>query len=135
MGLTVLDAGIVIAVLDASDTQHAAAKAALAARVRARDALVLPASAYAEMLVAPQREGAAAVAEVEAFLDALPATVQSITKQIARVASALRAVHGRRLRLPDALVVATALDLHADRVLTTDARWPPLDMAVDVAGS
>ena len=133
MGLTVLDAGIVIAVLDSSDTHHAAARVALLARIEARDALVLPASAYAEVLVAPQRAGAAAVAEVDAFLDALPATVQSITKQIAHAASALRAAHGRRLRLPDALVVATAVDLHADRVLTTDARWPPLDMAVEVA--
>lgn len=105
MGLTVLDAGIVIAVLDSSDTHHAAARVALLATVHARDALILPASAYAEVLVAPQRQGPAAVAAVDAFLDALPATVQPITKQIARAASGLRAAHGRRLRLPDALVV------------------------------
>lgn len=133
MGLTVLDAGIVIAVLDANDTHHAAARVALGARVRARDALVLPASAYAEVLVAPHRVGAAAVAEVETFLDALPATVQPITKQIAQIASSLRAAHGRRLRLPDALVVATAIDLRADRVLTTDAGWPAVDITVEVA--
>lgn len=135
MGLTVLDAGILIAVLDASDTHHEAARSALDARVRARDALVLPASAYAEVFVAPQRAGKEAVAVVDAFLDALPATVQPITRQIALVASSLRAAHGRRLRLPDALVVAAAMDLRADRVLTTDARWPKLDVVVEVANS
>jgi predicted nucleic acid-binding protein len=132
VGLTVLDAGVVIAILDADDGHHAAARAALASRLQARDAIVLPTSAYAEVLVAPYRQGEPAVRAVDAFLDALPATLQPLTGPIARVASRLRAEHGRRLRLPDALVVATALDLHADRVLTTDAGWPELDVGVEV---
>lgn len=132
MGLTVLDAGIVIAILDADDGHHAAARSALASRVRARDGLILPASAYAEVLVAPQRQGASAVQAVDAFLAALPATIHPVTPEIARVASGLRAEHGRRLRLPDALVVATAIGLKADRVLTTDSGWPDLDVVVEV---
>jgi predicted nucleic acid-binding protein len=35
-------------------------------------------------------------------------------------AARLRAQHGRVLRLPDALVLATAAVLGADRVMTTD---------------
>jgi hypothetical protein len=46
----------------------------------------------------------------------------------------LRATHGNRLRLPDALVLATAGVLEADRVATTDARWPEIGVPVDVIG-
>lgn len=132
MGLTVLDAGVVIAVLDASDAHHdAAARAVSEARERG-DTLVLPASAYAECLVAPHRRGADAVATVDAFLDALPARIEPATRGVAGVAAELRARHGGGLRLPDALVVATALTLGADRLMTTDARWPALAVTVEV---
>ncbi len=71
-----------------------------------------------------------ATTTVDAFIDALPAVVEPATRDIARVAAALRARHGRSLRLPDALVLATAEVLGADSVLTTDAGWP--DTGVDV---
>jgi len=132
MGLTVLDAGVVIAILDAEDRHHVVARSALGLRLLASDGLVLPASAYAEVLVAPQRQGESAVRAVDAFLEALPATIHPVTAEIARVAARLRAEHGRRLPLPDALVVATAIELKADRVLTTDAGWPELVLAVEV---
>jgi predicted nucleic acid-binding protein len=129
VALTVLDAGVVIALLDANDAHHAAARDAL--RQVAGDSLVLPASAFAEILVAPLRQGGAGQV-VDAFLDAVPITVHEATREIARQAAELRAVHGNRLRLPDALVVATAMALGADRVLTTDSRWPTLSVDVQV---
>ncbi|MFI5040396.1 MAG: type II toxin-antitoxin system VapC family toxin [Acidimicrobiales bacterium] len=132
MALTILDAGIVIAILDASDGYHVAAVAAVASVIERGDDLVLPASAYAEVLVAPHRRGGEAVATVDAFVDALPATVEPATRPIAAVAAELRARHGTGLRLPDALVVATALVLGAERVVTTDARWPRLPVTVEV---
>ena len=78
VGLTVLDAGVVIAFLDPADAHHAAAFAALRqARDRADDELVIPASAYAETLVGPFRNSSAAAAIfVDAFLDDLPAAVE-----------------------------------------------------------
>ena len=132
MALTVLDAGVVIAILDASDVHHLAALAGVTSAVDRGDELVLPASAYAEVLVAPHRRGRQAVATVEAFVDALPARVEPATRAIAAIAAELRARHGPKLRLPDALVVATALGLGAERVLTTDARWPRLPVTVEV---
>lgn len=132
MGLAVLDAGVLIAALDAGDVHHAPAIAALhEARARG-DKLVLPASAYAEALVGPSRRGADAVATLDAFLDALPAAVEPATREVARRAASLRAAHGGRLKLPDALVLATAGVLHADHVLTTDAGWPAVAVEVRV---
>lgn len=135
MGLTILDAGVVIAALDASDAHHAASIDALRESRVAGDVLVIPASAYAEALVGPSRRGADAVATVDAFLDALPATVEPATRQVAREAAALRARHGRGLRLPDALALATASMMHASLVLTTDARWPDAGPRVKVVGA
>ena len=134
MGLTVLDAGIVIAVLDGDDAHHDAARAALTALLERGDRLALPASAYAEVMVGPSRKGGDASATVDAFVDALPAHVEPATREIARSASALRARHGRSLRLPDALVIATAHALGADVVLTTDSGWPDAGVGVAVVG-
>jgi predicted nucleic acid-binding protein len=134
MALTVLDAGVVIAVLDATDAHHSAARAALREALDRGDDLVLPASAYAECLVGPLRRGPEAAGTVDGFIEALPARVEPITRSIARAASALRAQHGRALRFPDALVLATALELRAHRLLTTDAGWPTLDVPVVVIG-
>ncbi len=134
MALTVLDAGIVIAALDASDAHHGASVQALREARESGDALVVPASAYAEALVGPSRRSADAVATVDAFLDAMPAAVEPASREIARTAAALRAKHGHRLRLPDALVLATAVVVAADRVLTTDGGWPETTVVVEVVG-
>lgn len=132
MGLTVLDAGVVIALLDASDVHYAAAVASVRMARDRGDVLVLPASAYAECLVAPNRRGADAVAVVDRFLDALPARVEPADRAIAATAAALRATHGTALRLPDGLVIATAIVLGADRIVTTDAGWPAVAIPVEV---
>jgi predicted nucleic acid-binding protein len=134
MGLTVLDAGIVIAALDASDAHHGASVQALREARESGDALVVPASAYAEALVGPSRRGADAVATVDAFLDAMPASVEPASREVARAAAALGAKHGQRLRLPDALVLATAVVVAADQVLSTDGGWPETEVVVEVVG-
>jgi len=134
MALTILDAGLIIAVLDSSDTHHSVAREALT-QVRSRgDELAIPASAYAEVLVGPFRQGAGAVAKVDEFLAALPARVEPATREVAATAARLGAQHGPKLRLPDALVVATAVELGAAVLLTTDAGWPSLPIHVAVVG-
>lgn len=132
MGLIVLDANIVIAVLNAHDRHHPIVTRALSGAIASGDAPVVPASAYAESLVEPAQAGAQAMQRVDEFLASLPADVEAVTREIARAAARLRARHRNALRLGDALVVATAQVLGARTILTTDARWPEVDVDVTV---
>lgn len=134
MGLTVLDAGVIVAALDASDAHHRASIEAVKAVQASGHSLLLPASAFAECLVWPFRAGDQAVADTEAFIDALPALVIGADRSIGRTAASLRAAHGSALRLPDALVIATAIESKASLILTTDRGWPPVEVAVRVVG-
>ena len=131
MALTILDAGVVIGVLDASDAHHARARQALSAALGRLDSLAMPASAYAEAQVGPARRGRPAMRAVDEFLADLPAEVEPITRQIGARAAQLRAAHGTRLPLPDALVLAAAMHLKADRVLTTDRGWPDVGVRIE----
>lgn len=120
MALVVLDASVVIAFLDPDDALHDAAVEVFTEYQH--DELLIPASAYAEILVGPHRKGAEAVAEVEAFLADFAVRIETLTPAIARSAAKARS-ESRSLRLPDALVLATADELDADRVLTGDESW------------
>jgi predicted nucleic acid-binding protein len=133
MGLTVVDAGVIIGVLDADDAHHQAAVRVLSAVINDGDQIAVPASAYAEALVGPARLGPSGRQAVDDFLADLAADVEPITRQAAARAAELRATHGRCLKLPDALIVAIAIHLKADRILTTDRRWPRLPVKVVVA--
>jgi predicted nucleic acid-binding protein len=112
----VLDSSIVIGWFDATDALHARVLASLE-RTRS-DERVVPATVYAESLVGPSRRGDEAVRLFDEALGALPARVEPITPTIARRAAALRGRYDR-LRLADALVLATAEELDAV-VLTAD---------------
>jgi predicted nucleic acid-binding protein len=127
VALIVVDASVLIALLDPGDALHPAAAAALARH--AGDDLKVPASAYSESLVGPARLGQMRVARnaiASLLVDVVP-----ITDRIAEAAAELRARHPK-LRLPDALVVATGSALNADRVLTGDAAWRPLGKTISV---
>ena len=132
MAIAVVDAGVLIAFLDGSNRHHAVARNALEGARKSDDRMLVPASAYSEALVSPNRRGPDSVAIVDGLIDGLPAVVEPITRPIAADAAALRAAHGRTLRLPDALVLATARVVHADRIITTDAALPDAGVAIDL---
>jgi predicted nucleic acid-binding protein len=123
MGLIHLDAGVVIALLDADDAHHQAAAEALAAALRSGDRLAMAAPAFAECLVGPSRRNERAVATVADLFERLPIDVVDLDAHTARRAAALCAKHAS-LRLRDALVLATASTSSADQLVTTDRRWP-----------
>ena len=121
MALIVLDASVMIAHRERDDAHHVAATAAL--RSHLDEEIVLPASAYSEILVGPARQGR--LKEVREQVVDMALRVEPISAAIAERAATLRAMR-RSLRLPDALVLATADELGATSVLTTDARWSGL---------
>lgn len=118
-----LDAGVVIGFLDGNDVHHEAAHSALGAALDRHDRLVLPASAFAEVLVGPSRNGVEAVAAVRGLVARVPIEIEPLGTEIAVAAATLRG-HHRSLKLPDALVIATASYLNADHLVTTDRGWP-----------
>ena len=123
MGLTHLDAGVIIAFLDADDVHHDAARSAIAGALENAERLSIAASALAECLVGPARRSPRAVEVVMSLLERLPVSVVDLDAGIAVRAADLRSRH-RSLKLPDALVLATAEQSDADRLITTDRQWP-----------
>jgi predicted nucleic acid-binding protein len=123
MGLTHLDAGVIIAFLDGADAHHDAARSALSSAVDNADRLSIAASALAECLVGPARRSTKAVQLVRTVIDRLPVSVVHLDEEIATQAAMLRA-RQPSLKLPDALVIATAEHSSADLLITTDRTWP-----------
>jgi predicted nucleic acid-binding protein len=121
MGVALLDTTIVIAVLNRDDALHEAASQAVLAE-RDRNVLAIPALTYVELLVGPLRTGGRALEVVERFVAQV--RIIGLSPEIARRAAEERVARG--LKLPDAVIVATGL-LHADLILTADARWKGVD--------
>jgi predicted nucleic acid-binding protein len=117
----VVDASVVVAVLDPHDAHHETARRAL--DEHAGSSLVLPASAYAETLIRPAQRGVAD-RTIEA-IGRLGLAIAPIDASVAEAAAALRARHAS-LRLPDALVLACGEVLDAEAVWTADGRWPSI---------
>ena len=127
MALIVLDASLVIALLDPADKLHPSSLRAFE-RVAGED-LAIPASALAETLVIPSRAGK--LDEARAKIHLLDLRAAPVEESIAVAAARLRGRH-RKLRLPDALVIATGEVLEADSILTGDRSWARVSPRVSV---
>jgi predicted nucleic acid-binding protein len=104
----ILDASVLIGLLDTADTHHESAVDDVEAADREGRQLLVPASAYSETLVAFAR--ARRLEEARRAIAAMGITIVSLTDTIAERAAELRARH-TRLRLPDAMVLATAQEM------------------------
>ena len=113
MGPVALDANVLIGFLDSTDALHARAVDTLGSLLEAGAEVVVPASAYAEVLVHAFREGDED--HVEGLVDHAPLTVVAVDRPAARLAASLRASH-RWLTLADALVLAVAQSRRAELV-------------------
>lgn len=122
MGALILDASVLIGLLDTADSHHDRAIDDVEAADNEGDQLLLPASAYSETLVAFAR--ARRLQEAREAITSMGITVVSLTDTIAERAAELRARH-RQLRLPDAIVLATAPEL-GGHLLSYDRRLSQL---------
>jgi predicted nucleic acid-binding protein len=118
MGPLILDASVVIGLLDAADAHHDRAVDEVDAADREGRTLLLPASAYSELLVAFARAGR--IPEAREAVAAMGISVVPLTAAIAETAADLRSSH-RYLRLPDAIVLASAR-AHDGELLSYDRR-------------
>lgn len=121
-----MDASISIALVDDTDVLYEVAAGTVASDP---SDLVLPASGYAETMVRAHRAGSAG--PVRAKLDGLGISIATLSEEMAEEAARLRARHPS-LRLGDALIIATARTLDADRVLTGDRRWAGIWERIEV---
>lgn len=116
MGTLILDASVLIGLLDTAGALHRQAVDDVEAADLAGERLLAPASAYSEALVSFAR--ARRASDARDAIAAMGISVTPMTSSIAEHAAKLRAAHDR-LRLPDAIVLATAGELKA-RLLTYD---------------
>lgn len=114
MAALILDASVLIGLLDAADSHHDSAVDEVEAADQAGTRLLTPASAYNEALVSFARAGR--LADAREAIAAMGISVEPLTAAIAELAAELRAGH-QRLRPPDAIVLATARHL-STRLLT-----------------
>ncbi len=132
MGVTVLDTSVLIALVDADDVHHAAARTAIRSTRPDATEFVVPVAAYAEFMVRTYQDDSSMIGFRDGLMDAIPARVEPAIRETGRQAAAIQARHGKRMKLPDALIVATAIVVGADRILTADRDWPAQDVPVTI---
>jgi predicted nucleic acid-binding protein len=111
VGALILDASVLIGLLDSADAHHARAIDDVERADQGGLRLLAPASAYSEALVAFARAGR--LAEAREAIAAMGIAITPLTAAIAERAAAARVKHSR-LRLPDAIVLACAEELDGE---------------------
>jgi predicted nucleic acid-binding protein len=118
VGALILDASVLMGLLDSADAHHESAVSDVERADQAGVPLVAPASAYAEALLAFAR--ADRTDEAHEAIAGMGITIAPLTATMAERAAAIRAQH-KDLRLPHAIVLACAEELEAD-LLSYDER-------------
>jgi predicted nucleic acid-binding protein len=128
VGLTCLDTSAVVGFLDADDALHPAARSAVLGALRDGERLAVSIISWAEALAGVRLEHHDERA-LRAFRLDLALEVVALDEPTAERAADLRAAG---LRLPDALVLASAERAGATRIVTGDRRWATVDVTVPV---
>ena len=124
--MSVLDASVLIALLDEKDVGRPVARTAVDEAKRDDD-LLIPVTAFSESVVAPCRRSQRDGQRAGAALAALGRLVD-VSREIASRAAQLRAT--RQIKLRDALILATAMHVAANQILTAVRRWQGVDSRV-----
>ncbi len=130
MGAVVVDASVILAFLNPSDTMGGPVRRALGSARAQEDTFVLPASVLAESLVWTARDRPDRLDDMVSRLTSLFGAERVVDRDVAVAAARLRAGH-RSLRLPDALMLAVGVVDDA-AVMTCDTRLAAVDPRVQV---
>lgn len=135
MGLTLLDSSAAIAYLDSDDSLHSSAAEAIEGAVRDGDGLALSAVSWAEMLNGAYG-GHHDEAHVREFMADFGVLILSVDEDVAERAAGLQhefrragntRESERKLRTPDALILATAdVEPEVRQVIGGDDKWSKL---------
>jgi hypothetical protein len=124
VGSILLDSTVIVGLLDADDALHPVATARIRA-LAGSTTLAASVISYAEVMTGAVR-GHHDRELVDGFFDALIADLLPVDRAIAAHAATLRA-RNRALRIPDALILATAeTDERIETVVSADGVWPKL---------
>jgi predicted nucleic acid-binding protein len=118
VGTLILDASVLIGLLDSADAHHRRAVDDVERADQNGRTLMAPASAYSEALVAFARVGR--LPEARDAIAGMGIAITPLTQAIAERAAAARVKHSR-LRPPDAIVLACAEELESE-LLSYDKR-------------
>jgi predicted nucleic acid-binding protein len=124
-----LDTNAFIHFLDGEEPYYSVL-APLFRRVQAGSLSVIASSiTEAELLVRPERDGNEAAKErIEDLLSENGIYVVGVDRKIARRAAVIRAQ--ARLKLPDAIIVATALETDCEAIVGNDGKWAKKDIEI-----
>lgn len=133
MGTVALDTSVVVALFDPTDVHHVEVREDLRVRAVAHPDYLVSVVVLAESLVGAAKLGTGKLARARSSFAEAFGVAREVDEQVAEAAAVLRAQHSW-LRLPDALILATAQIEGADVVLTVDRRWSKVSGTVQLVG-
>jgi predicted nucleic acid-binding protein len=127
--VALLDSAVVAGFLDRDDAFHSGADSRIR-ELAGRETLVVSVITYAELLTGAGL-GHHEQSAVRGFFGELIDEVYSVDRAVAERAAELRS-QTPSLKMPGALILATADLHHADLVITGDGRWPGVGIGAHV---
>ncbi|MEV0589577.1 PIN domain-containing protein [Nonomuraea sp. NPDC050310] len=124
-----LDTNVIVSLLNPADARHDDALTAVRAWERRAALFSVSAVTWSELRVGAIRSGHAAVSALREFRDRALDRIIPLDEEIAESAAQLRA-GDLGLRLPDALILATAHVIGAHRLLSADKKLQRADPAI-----
>ncbi|MEU4534466.1 PIN domain-containing protein [Streptosporangium sp. NPDC023825] len=125
MPTVMLDTNVIVGLLDPDDALHSQARDAVRRWEDKMASFAISVITWGELRVGAIRKGVAAERMLEAFRAAVIDRIVGVDEATAESAALLRAAD-LTIRVPDALIIATAREAKADVLLTADRKFPAI---------
>lgn len=125
MPTVMLDTNVIAGLLNPDDALHGHARDAVRRWEDKAASFAISVITWGELRVGAVRRGAEAERMLEAFRAAVIDRIVGVDEATAESAALLRAAD-LTIRIPDALIIATAREAGADALLTADRKFPDI---------